>query len=680
MADTPTATTAPSDLKLPPDLKDRLARGRREMLKDANKRRLCVRFERGDTYFYEAQGKLYQQDTVTNPNGSGKPPHRIRNKYNFIRPIVEAKVSAATQRVPSYEITPTSTDQARMEAASLSEKLARYGYDQWRIRSLSLKVVKLAIAGGGEGFALPYFDDNVGPYRRMADGSLIGEGEIKTLHLSRNQVYWEAGVDFEDSPWWAIERARPVDEVYRLPGYSGPAKLTPDASTSDIPNDRGATDNLVMVTEYFERPCKKYPAGRCITLVAGSPIVDYRVTDTTAEYWWGPYPLVNDQDEPIDEPILHRLVYTVDPDDDSDLGLVWQLIDFQRTIQDAYNKLLEWKNRCLNPQMKAVVGSIITPPDDVPGAIRYYKPIGGKEPEWERGMEVPQSLFRIIEQAKADMREVAADQNIDPAPNLAARTLDTAIEQSMNRWQSFLGDLAEFHSRFMRHCLVLAQRHYSEPRKLQIRGRDGWELIPDFQGAQLMGQVDVRVLPQSLAPVTRAGVQDQLTWINTNWPGWLNPEAALMALQSGSLDRLTQSTYLDIGRANTVIQKIIDGTVMGMPTRSDTMPDGTTQEDVPGFMPSPVDNLNVWKTVFGDFLKTDSYQRLDPAMQEVANQIWAGIQFLEQQRAIQQAQQQSMMAAQLGMQNAAAPQAKGMPSTPGSNGTPPPVEVTRAAT
>jgi hypothetical protein len=953
-----------------------------------------MRFEKGDTYHYiDSKGTLNVQSTVTSIQGAGKPPHRIRNRYNFIRPIVEAKISAATQRIPSYEITPTTTDPTTIAAASLSERVALYGYDQWRLRNVSLKTVKLAIAGGGDGFALPYFDPNVGPYEDPLDGGPpVGRGEIKILVLSGNEVYWEAGSTFEESPWYVVERARPIDDVMLTPGIIPGTKLAPDASTNDIPSDRDATDNLVMTSEYFERPSPRFTDGRCIVIANGKPIVDYRLVDPTCTDWWGPYPLQDPDGTVLDEPLLHRLSYTVDADTDRDFGLVWQLIDFQRTAQDcvagdtlvqtaeglrpardlagqeistlagdgvfrparwnsygkkelwrvtfddgttveatqnhrwivnrryagkteevttpllvgervpyrslkahtpvtdtrdwwagvqnglmwgdgtvehhkrgereyaygsirqyssdenlglierffpdtcterreyegrawigargidpalksvpsfdkgidylrgflagaiasdgtvstaatvsicqsnrqeleavatvartvgiipvglhhqakgnwiltlakesfvdgagvdenlilkpshirklskatAYrrvrtrrvvsveptgrveetfcceepvtqswvmgsglitgncvNKLLEWKNRCLNPQMIAAINQLIGTLDDVPGAVRLYRPIGGyPPPQWETPPPVPKALFDILEWTINAMAQVASDQQVDPAPNLAARTLEAGIEQSQNRWQSFLGDLAEWHSRLMRHCLLLVARYYTEPRLLELRGRDGWELVQDFRGAQLEGQTQVRVLPNSITPITRAGIQDQLTWINQNFPGFLNPEAAIAALEAGSIERLTQSYWLDVGKANTVIQKIMDGSVLQMPTRQDTMPDGSTVEDVSTYMPGPADNLNVWKSVFGDFLKTDSFERLEPSLQEVTNQIWSGIQFLETQRAQQQAAQQNAMASQLGMENAAKPQAKGMPSLPGSSTVP----------
>lgn len=671
------AAPGPLPRKPPTDVLARLDRGRKTMMRDASKRRLCMRFRRGDTYwFVDDKGILNVQSTVTSVNGGGKPPHRIRNRYDFLGPIIDAKVSAATQRVPSYEINPSTSDPQDIGAARLAEKVALFGYDQWRVRNATVKTVDLAIGGGGVGYALPYFDPNVGPYTQV-DGEMVGRGEIKVLVLSGNQVYSEPGCDFEESRWYAIERARPIDEVRDIPGFVG-GELTPDASTSDIPTDRSESDNLVMVTEYFERPCPRYPDGRCITVANGRPIVDYRLIDPAAEGPWGPYPLIDTDGAVLDEPILHRLVYRHDADTDSDLGLTWRLIDFERTAQDAYNKILELKNRGLNPQMLAPVGSLVDRPDDVPGAIRFYRPTSTNDkPEWQDPPDpsMLNALMSILERVVGDMRDVAFDTNIDVGPNVAARTAQQAVEQNDNKWQSFLGDLAEWHSRLMRHCLLLCARHYSEPRLLAIRGRFGPERIQDFLGSRLLGQVDVRVYADSLTSKSRAQIQQELAWIQANWPGYLSPETAIAALHGGTAEKLIESYELDLARVNSVVQAIVDGTVMELPARHEYTPPSVDpltgapvpggMQEIPSYMPSESDSLPIWRHVFGDFLKTQEADRLAPAMQEVAQQVWAGIQYREAQQ--QQAAQAAMnaQAAQLGSENAARPQARGVPSQPG---------------
>lgn len=643
--------------KIPVPVEARLRRGRKAMRDDAPKRRMCMHFEKGNSYWYlTGEGKLGLQSNVAISQGGTKPNHRIRNTYNFIRPIVEAKVSAATQRIPSFDVTPSTTDPEDLGAAKLAEKVALYGYTQWDLRDVAVDVAKLAIGGGGEGYALPYFDSTVGPYVDV-DGELVGQGELKVVVLSGNEVYWEPGVKFRLSRWWATERAIPIDDVREFPGFDG-KDLQPDASTSDIPTDRPSNDQLVMVTDYFERPCPKYPDGRRLRVANGRVICPENA-----------YPLKDAQGNVLDEPVLHRLVYTHDPETDRDFGLTWQLIDFQRTVQDCLNKALEYKNRGLVPQMTAPTGALKTRPTDVPGAVTYFTPNpslpNGGRPEWAPPVQIPEGLFRIYEEMLQAMKDVAAHQDLQADPNVAARTVQAVIEQSALRWQSFIADMAEWWAGLMRHCLMLVARHYTEPRLLGIKGRFGPERIEDFRGAQLNGQVDVTVLPGSIESRSRQQVMSELQWIALTFPGYLSPQAAIAALHGGTAEKLIESYELDVARANRIIQKIRDGSVMEMPGRLDHVSStdpvtgqATTQAlEVPSWMPEQdVDNLDIWKQLFGDWAKTEDYERLPPQLQEVVKNIMGGIKQLQLQEAQHQANVQSMMAESQGMANAAKPQ------------------------
>jgi hypothetical protein len=660
-------------LPVPPKVTDRTTRGRKRMKRDAPKRRLCIRFERGDTYSWITEKNvLFAQPTVTYASGGGKPSHRQRNSYNFIRPLVEDKVSASTQRVPGYEVVPTTSDPEDLGAAKLAELVALYGYDQFGVRRASVDTVKTAIAHGGAGFAMPYWEPNVGPYVNV-DGEWVGQGDVKILTLNGNEVYWEPGSKFEDSRWWCIERARPLEEIYELPGYVG-GVLTADAQTSDIPTDSQEKDNLAMTTEYFERPCPKYPDGRWLTIAAGRQIVDNRLIDPTSQDPAQPYPLRDADGQVIDEPLIHRLVYTHDPDCDQDFGLVWQLIDFQRTAQDCLNKILEYKNRGLNLQMLAQKGSLIDRPNDIPGAIRYYRQ-GFDKPDWEHAPDpaILNGLISIFNLTLEQMRLVAAYEDIHADPNVAAKTTAAVIEQSLARWQSFLGDLAEWHSRVMRHCLVLVARYYREPRLLLIRGSRGWESIADFRGAKLMTQVNVRVNAGSLEYLSKDQIFQRVQYYAAM--GWVNREQGMAAIENGTAAKLIESYELDVARVNRVIQKIRDGSVMDMPTRTETVTvtdpvTGQTQQvpqEVPTWMPSDWDNLDVWQQELASWMKTPDFEQFDPSMQAVAKEMWKGIQDLQAQHAQRQMDQMTAVAGDMGMRNAARPQSPAqLPSVPGA--------------
>jgi hypothetical protein len=332
-------------------VKTRIDRGRKAMKDGAAPRRLCERMERGDVYYsIDYSGNIVGQALAPGPGKQGKPGYRMRLKLNFIRPITTAKISASSQRTPGFEVVPSTTDPKRIGAARLAEKVAFAGFDKWRMHDVDVQCSTKAIAHGGEGFALPYFDPNVGPYHQEVgdDGQpvidaltgqpkMIGEGELKILVVGGNEAGWEPGCDFMESRYHFIQRARVIEDIQEMPGFFG-KPLKADAATSDIPTDP-RPENMVMVTEYFERPCPKYPEGRHLVIANGRQVVPERQ-----------YPLRRRDGTVIDEPVLHRLAWDLGGGAHRDYGLTWQLIDAQRVRHDCFNKAAEWKNRCLNPQ------------------------------------------------------------------------------------------------------------------------------------------------------------------------------------------------------------------------------------------------------------------------------------------------------------------------------------------
>jgi hypothetical protein len=255
----------PAAVKVPDRTAKRILRGRERMRKGAPLRNLCWRFYRGQQFaFIDSKNVLQIQPTVTNVGGGGMKPHRVRQAVNLIKPAVEGKISGATKRVPSYEVDPTSPEKAG--AAEIAEKIAVYGYDKWRIRRVMEKMVSHALVADG-GFAWAYWDPTVGPFADDGSGKYVGRGEVRIQTYGRNQVIWEPGVEFEDSPWWAVEVAVPAEELMQIDGYLG-GKLVPDAATGDTPRSDSSADmsNLVLRTDYLERPCPAYPEGRWLTI------------------------------------------------------------------------------------------------------------------------------------------------------------------------------------------------------------------------------------------------------------------------------------------------------------------------------------------------------------------------------------------------------------------------------
>jgi hypothetical protein len=399
------------------------------------------------------------------------------------------------------------------------------------------------------------------------------------------------------------------------------------------------------------------------------------------------YPSTDPEGNVTADPILHRLGYTVDPEGD-DRGMVEHLIDLARTIDDCWCKLREWKNRALLPQMIAPKGSNMVRRDDTPGATWEYSPTAAGAPQWEKVPAVPRELFEMLEMALAHMRAIAADVDVQPLPDLAAKTATTAIEANRSRWQSFIADVADWDSRIMRHALTLVSQNYSEARQIEIRGQYDWASLPDFRGQDMRSQVNVRVSPESLAAKTRQQVMEEIEFIQTNWPNAISPETAIAVLHGGNADQLLKSPQYDVARAARMVRLLEQGMpaltqqfqpVMQQMTvgpQVGTLPWGepaygnpgdpdpmtgipvtqTLIVNVPGWMPRKQDNIPIYKQVVGDFMKTPKFEQMPPEIQEGYNLFWGGLEMAERQRAIERAQLEMQMAAGQGMANAAKPQ------------------------
>lgn len=627
---------------IPKDIEEKLIRGRKRMNEASTKRNECVEFWRGNQFVHvNSDETLVQQNTYV----GSKPNYRMRKSWNLIHGMIEAKVSASTQKIPSYEISPSTTDPEDEAASKIAEKVALYGYDKWGIGPSTKNVVTWALVTG-EGFAMPYFDSTIPPFIDEKNG--IGMGDIRIKVIGPNECYWEPGVEFKEAKWHAVEQARSIEEVEAMPNFIG-IKLSPNSERTKVLGSSAPTDhNLVLVTEYLERPSAKFPRGRKMVFCDDQQIVP---TEN--------YPCSEDQS--YTGPVIHKLSYTQDPSNERDRGVVEHLLDPQRAFNYANNRALEWIQLAISPQVVVAPGILgrqrIT---TQPGAV-YEVPDPQNNFKWRDVPPMPAELRMMKQDAQAAMNEIAANSNI-PNQIESAKAIQSVIERDSNRWQQFLANLADFHSDLMHHCLTLVQKYYTEPRLIKVRGKFGPEAIEDFRGADLSGQADVRVLPGSIEPLTQSAKEARVQYYASM--GWISPQAAMAAIQGGTAEDLIQDYEEDMARAYKVIRKIKSGPdiLFNVPPRIDNQ----TGEEVPGWMPREFDNVKIQKQVFERWMKSDEWDNLPPELQHASDLYYEGLKMLEAQQQAREAAAQAAMAEGLGMSNAAkGPSPKPLPDTKG---------------
>lgn len=649
------------EIKVPTDVEARIKRGTDAMSEGAPHRNECLRFARSRQYSWvDSQNIIREQETTSNyERRGGKARHRVRSVRNYIYDHVETEVAGAMQRIPGYNVAPTSNEPRRVSAARLSRKVLYCGWEKWDVRQARERVVRLAIIAN-EGFAWPYFDSSVGPYAEApvldpetgeptGETKIVGKGEIKFRVYSPNECFWEPGLKFDVSRWHGIKQARDMDEVMESEGYVG-GKLDADAQQAETSDSDKAQERLVLVTDYLERPSRNRPKGRWITIANGRVIIPER-----------PYPCRDGEGKVLDEPVLHELHYTEDPDSDRNWGLVHFLLDPQRQLNHAVSKIAEWVNLALNPQLLVINGKVLSGKlNDVPGA--QIRVAGTGEVKWREVPSIPPELFTQKEEAIADMGRIAGQNDI-PSQVESGKGIQYSIEKDASRRANWFANLARFDSRIGRHLLYLVQRHYTEPRLLQVRGEQGIEPIKDFMGAELLGEIDVRVTPDSLEPLTRESIEAKILAFADR--GWISPHEAMAALNAGTAEGLVQSYERDIARANLIIQKVKEGpeVLFNTPGRRPFFGEdpgvdpqtGLPREFVPGWMPRPFDDIAVQKDTIADFMKTTEYDDFDPPQQEAMGAVYDAYLALEAQQQAQAAMAQEETAQSLGMNNAARP-------------------------
>lgn len=646
--------------KMPKDVEQHIEQGRREHERRAIYHDEEWEFYRGNHYAYvDDRNRLRWLPTVTSPDGTGKPPWKARTRRNMIFDGILRITSLTTERRPDYGVIPTSPDPDRVSAARLSEKVLTWGYDRWEIgRIRQLAVLHALVAS--EAFAWPYFDNTIGPLLET-EGGLVAEGDIRIRLYGASECYWEPGLPFEDSPWHVVEQAREIKQVESMGGYLG-GKLSPDASARNLSHsgrEEATKPNLVLVQDYLERPSGAFPQGRWFTIANRRVIADH-----------GAYP----SEDGRNAPVLRRLIYAPDPDSDRAISLVRQVIDPQRTHNDAVNKQIEWKNHSLQPRVAATPGVLGKQRwTDEPGKV--FEVVQPNENLKVIDVpNVPEALFRMAQDAREDIGRLLATTEL-PQGVESGQAIEARMENDRPRTSLFTENLARFDSQIGHDCLALVQKHYTEDRLIQVKGDFSWESIPDFRGVKLRDQIDVRVSPDSIEPKTRSALERRV--MQYAELGWVGPEDAMTAIETGTSERVLRSLAQDEARIGRIIQRIKEGpdvlfAMPNLPTGrmlppTPENPQGEP-EFVPGWMPRPTDNLAVWRVTLSDWMKTEEFEELPPEMQNAAAQIYAGVLELEAQEQQRMMEAQAAQAEDLGMRNASKPQeGKRSPSLPGSS-------------
>jgi hypothetical protein len=183
------------------------------------------------------------------------------------------------------------------------------------------------------------------------------------------------------------------------------------------------------------------------------------------------------------------------------------MVPLQRKVNGIDAQILMNRKTLLNPWVLAPKGSGLVPGQVAmrPAATIVYNFVGiGQAPQVVKGEALPNSIYEERTKAEQSMDRLAQSEGMDKAQapqgmksgvalNFMREKIDEEQSPRLGRW-------ARCMAARKRKQLLLAQKHYREPRAIKLLGNGKeWE-VHYWQGSDLAGNTDVTIDPGTVVP------------------------------------------------------------------------------------------------------------------------------------------------------------------------------------
>lgn len=584
---------------------------------------------------------------------------RLRQVYNMITRRAMGALSSYTALQAAIQIdaippvgaqSADTASQSAAAAAVAAERLAEHLRETLGLRADGARARLLAITLG-EGYALPTFDptkgdpiSDTGKYTGMCSNQIIDPAHVG----------WSGGMRFEESPDHFIETFYTKDEfTAKWPEHAKKVKenAVQQASLSHALLDRGhGNANLISVYEYFKRPSPTLPKGYFAALT----------NDLLLEE--GDYPW--DFPETNAEPWLVRYFYIQPERKSRAIGMVQQLLDPQRAYNRRQNLLTEWINFGAQPGVE--IPQTLEDRQKIvmkPGMKVMVNPALGETVKFIQPANPPQALMQAPRDLEEKMDSISGQYDYT---RLAGSSAAASIKEITQQNQAFQGEIArgfdEADAKVIRRHLLLSRKFYTEPRDVRYKSHTGDAHTEMVASRELPRTINLRI---TQAPQRS---QQDIAALAADWGtrGWVPPAKAMLAIEAGSLDIITEAFKLDVDkaqRANAEIaaldprqtEELIRGFAQASAEFQAAGGDATQASPPPGPWPhaSEDDNQDIAMEVMKNWFKTREFSLLPKPIQQVARWKYQEHEMLKVQAAQRQQMLDAAQAQALGAENAA---------------------------
>jgi hypothetical protein len=458
------------------------------------------------------------------------PPWRVRIVVNQVRRIVRKEISRLTAQKPNAFVLPASNEDADVFAAQAGTQI----WDSlWRRLEFN-KTLRKAVfwqTVSGNGFIKSFWDATAKDPGSDMPGD-ISIQNINPFHIFVPDLMCE---DIEAQPYMIHAQVKQNSWIKQNLGVD-PSSSKMDSVDERLQSVMGVHRNETkkdqsIILEIWAKPgyLPELPQGGMFTL-AGEQLVQ------GFDHWpyeHGMYPVAK-----LDGIPTGKFYNT---------SIVEDIIPLQQELNRSRAQLIESKNRMSKPQLVAEKGAVnakrIT---TEPGQLIEYEP-GFNPPQPLPLQNLPSYVTEEINRLYTDMSDLSGQHEVSNGSTPPGVTAATAIsflqEQDESLSASHYTSVEEANEKIAKMALSYVKTFWDEGRTVKVVGLDGSFDVQTFQGADLRGNVDIRIEAGSALPTSRAAKQAFL--MDLMKLGFIQPSEGLELMEVGGLNTVYERTQID---------------------------------------------------------------------------------------------------------------------------------------
>jgi hypothetical protein len=549
-----------------------------------------------------------------------RPRYKVRLTSDQIKSGVSHFVAQQTKNKPQIYASPDSGEWRDVKAAQMAQALYDYWWqpDQlalgqklqtsmlnaalsqgyWWIAwdALAGKALSFMVNPAGESL-LGWPDDALDMYRDelrkvgidpKTFEKTVYVGDISVKPMPGDNVLVDptsSDSSLKDAAYCIITAHMSPDDVAAR--WKQAADVGPDASSGDesLVTNLGSSSenrnqNVRRVYHMYIRPGAAVPKGRYVCWIE-SPNMVLEDSD------W-PYPFT-------DLPLIH-FPGIERPNSALDIPITTPSRPLQKELNRSISQVVEHKNLTLKPQLLSPAGSLQDRLSNEPGRVITYVPINGAVPQWRDIPAIPSYVYTHISdiQARLDrlFNRMPSQRDQLPARIDSGEGIDLIQETVADQIAPMIARIEDSLALAGMLMVKLAQKYYTEPRLLKIRGANGSVQVQKFLNADLEGGFSFHAEAGSGLPRTRAGKQARIEFLLTN--KLIDERTAMRYLDIADMNGVNAQMQSDEEQAYRTIDKLKTGQVINVQAYQQALqqvqqvmadptadPDGDGQPDTP---------------------------------------------------------------------------------------------------